>query len=189
MAHVRDIRLMLGMTPDFQQMAEVAFAVEFSQAEVNQNINFGLYVSLLQYDPRNGNSFNMTNYQTPFFSAHNGHQPNQTTPYMSRDNGIFWVAREVIRPNATKTHYFQRKCTFQRQLQGNYGSSMQQGDYTAYVMVIPEITEGRGWSNVYRLGQGQTQAQVPFGAYMSGQTNGQYYDQAVPAAGFSNGMI
>ena len=52
MAQVRDIRLMLGMSPEFQQIAEVSFAVEFSQAELNQNINFGMYVNLLQYDPR-----------------------------------------------------------------------------------------------------------------------------------------
>jgi hypothetical protein len=50
------------------------------------------------------------------------------------------------------------------------------------VSVIPEITEGRGWSQVYRLGQGQ----VPFGAQMNGQS--QFFNEQ-PVGSFANNLI
>jgi len=170
MAQVRDIRLVIGTNPEFQQLAEVSFAVEFSQAEVTQNINFGLYVSLLQYDPRLINQYQHLSPNGAFeYGNHAMSQGRGQGPTLGRDHGVLWIAREVIRPNGTKTHYFQRKCTFQRPSHNGMGSAFSNyGEFTAHVNVIPEITEGRGWSNVQRLGQGQPY----FGSQQNGQMNG-----------------
>jgi hypothetical protein len=169
MAHVRDVRLQLGTNQEFQNLAEVNFAVEFSQAEVSQNINFGLYVTLMQYDPRVMQQYNhLTQNGAYDYGSYPMGQGNGWNPVVGREQGILWIAREVIRPNGTKTQYFQRKCTFQKPTNGQFQNGNFNGQFMAHVSVIPEITEGRGWSNAYRLGQGQ----MPFGNHaMNGQHN------------------
>lgn len=176
---------MLGMSPEFQQIAEVSFAVEFSQAELNQNINFGMYVSLLQYDPRIMSQFQHMSPNGAFeYGNHPFAQGRSQNPTMGREHGVMWIAREVIRPNGTKTQYFQRKCVFQRNQQNGMGNAYNNfGEYTAYVNVIPEITEGRGWSNVYRMGQQQS-LHMP---YTNGYMNGNGQQETMPA--FADNVI
>lgn len=186
MAHVRDVRLQLGMNQEFQRLAEVTFAVEFSQAELNQNLNFGLYVTLLQYDPRVLQQYHNLNQNGAFeFGGYPGGQGNSWNPTLGRDQGVLWIAREVIRPNGTKSQYFQRKTTFQRSQRGGFNGSFngQQEFYTAHVNVIPEITEGRGWSNPFRMGQGQ----MPFAAHT--HSNGQFANEHSSNGVYENSMI
>lgn len=155
MAQVRDVRLQLGINQEFQQLAEVSFSVEFSQAEVNQNINFGLYVALLQYDPRVLQQYRHSAQNGAFeFGGYPHGQGNHWNTLLNRDNGVLWIAREVVRPNGTKSQYYHRKVSFQRPQRNGFNGSQHTSDlYTAHVNVIPEITEGRGWSNPFRMGQ------------------------------------
>ncbi|MDX2063144.1 MAG: hypothetical protein SFY70_08795 [Bacteroidia bacterium] len=183
MAHVRDVRLQLGMNQEFQHLAEVTFAVEFSQAEVNQNINFGLYVTLLQYDPRVLSQYHHLSQNGAYeFGSYPQGQGNGWNPTVGRENGVLWIAREVIRPNGTKSQYFQRKATFQRQQRNSFGGQ-QQEFFTAHVNVIPEITEGRGWSNPFRFGNGQ----MPLGAQHTQQP--QFFDEPQFNGAYANNLI
>jgi hypothetical protein len=149
MAQVRDIKLFNSYNQDNQIVAEVNFSVEFAQAEVNQNVNFGLYVMLLAVDE------NMRPYQFEnngaFEMTPDARRQSDFWTNRSRYNDkVMWIAREVINPRGCKTQYFTRRTIFQRNSAFN-----QYPGFCANVCVIPEITEGRGWSNVCQFNPGQ----------------------------------
>jgi hypothetical protein len=154
MAQVRDIKLMTGTTPDHQVVAEVQFAVEFSQAELNQNMQFGLYVMLVAVDERMQPVSMMPNgaremqFQQPERWMNSSH-PRQQDQVLS-------IAREFISPRNCKTQFYTRRAVLQRN-----SRFMNWPGFFAQVAVIPEITEGRGWSRVVQL-QPNQQLFMPF---------------------------
>lgn len=154
MAQIRDVKLITGTTPDHQVVAEVQFAVEYSQAELNQNMHFGLYVMLVAVDER----------MQPVNFGHNGAQElqyQQPERWMNPSNPrsqdqVLWIAREYVSPRNCKTQFYTRRAVLQRN-----SRFMSWPGFFAHVAIIPEITEGRGWSRVFRL-QPNQQLFMPF---------------------------
>ncbi len=164
MAQVRDVKLFTGSTPDQQVVAEVQFAVEYSQAELSQNMQFGLYVMLIAVDER----------MQPVNMGHNGAremQYQQPERWMQSGNSrmqdqVLWIAREFVSPRNCKTQFYTRRAVLQRN-----SRFMSWPGFFAQVAVIPEITEGRGWSRVFQL-QPNQQLFMPFENEMMFMNNG-----------------
>ena len=154
MAQVRDIKLLTGTTSDHQVVAEVQFAVEYSQAELNQNMQFGLYVMLVAVDER----------MQPIGMGHNGaremqfQQPERwmNASHPRQQDQVLSIAREFVSPRNCKTQFYTRRAVLQRN-----SRFMTWPGFFAQVAVIPEITEGRGWSRVVQL-QANQQLFMPF---------------------------
>jgi hypothetical protein len=166
MAQIRDIQLEMGMQPDQQTFADVRFSVEFSEAEMRRNMQYGLYVGLFRNDERAYQAEFETNgaYQTFMMPAHPGvfmgngqaadaqfgmHFGNQDSGQRNAQSGLVcWIARESLMPSQTQTHHITRKTTFDlNRFPKSYNG------FRAMVWVVPEIAQGQGWSKPQRLGQ------------------------------------
>ncbi|MDX2063143.1 MAG: hypothetical protein SFY70_08790 [Bacteroidia bacterium] len=71
MAQVRDIQLEMGQLQDQQAYADLRFTVEFSDAELRRNLQYGLYAGLFYHDSRSLNAEFESNgaYQTYMMPA------------------------------------------------------------------------------------------------------------------------
>lgn len=171
MAQTRDIRLEMGWQTDQLAYAEVRFSVEFSEAELRRNMNYGLYVGLFYHDERMYHAEMEQNgaYQTllmPTYpygmdaGAYGGNMPGQpwqngngsneaaahSDGWQQRASGLVsWICREQLQPGTTQTHHINRRTTF------DLGRMpRQQAEYRALVWAVPEISTGQGWSRPQR---------------------------------------
>ena len=182
MAQVRDIKLFAKTNREDQMVAEVNFAVEFSQAEIQQNMNYGLYVMLLAVDERmRPQQWDPTQMNFHHDAWRNGERGSFMNENWLRDR-VIWIARENINARNCQSRYFTRRCAFQRNNRFN-----QYPGYCANVRVIPEIYEGRGWSKAVGMRGGAFERNSRQTDDFDRNRSFREYDNYENYAGFSDG--
>ena len=141
MAHVSDVRLSMGRVSSRIEFAEVTARVDFASKEVAENLNFGLFIPLVEVDDA---------FDTYHYNANGGF--NVSIDWRSvgdLDDFVTWIAARTIRPNGSSTRFVRERKEFDvgDQEGGNE-------EYRALVWVVPEIFEGKSWSNILRVNLG-----------------------------------
>lgn len=141
MARINNARLRMGRVSGSQEYAEVTFQVNFTTAEVEQNLLFGLHTMLYERDdsidvyiPRPNGAFSLS---VDKISKGNA------------DDYVRYLDSRSIRPNGRSTQFFRIRREF------NVGN--QEGgneEYRALVNIIPEIAPGRAWTNELSINLG-----------------------------------
>lgn len=141
MANVSNVRLAMGRVSSSIEFAEVTFSINFSSQEVKENLVFGLYIPLFERDDA------LDTYHFEPNGAFGGSVNWRSLGDL--DDFITWISFESIRPNGNNTIVLTRRKEF------NVGNQ-ESGDeeYRALVWVIPEIVEGKAWSNEVSINLG-----------------------------------
>lgn len=141
MARVSNVRLSMGRVNATMEFAVVSFSIDFSTAEVSQNLAFGLYTALYERDDA------LDTYHSNQNGAFNFGI--ETKASGNADDFITWVDSRSVRPNGQNTRFF----TVRREFNvGNQESGNE--EYRAFVNIIPEITSGQAWSNEVSINLG-----------------------------------
>lgn len=134
MASISNARLRMGRVSSTQEFAEVTFSVNFSGAEVSQNLAFGLYTALYERDD------SLDTYhadQNGAFSFRIVTRANGNA-----DDFVQWIDSRAVRPDGQNTRFF----TVRREFNvGNQEAGNE--EYRAFINIIPEITTGQTWTN------------------------------------------
>lgn len=141
MAKISNVQLRMGRVNSTLEFAEVTFSVNFSSAEVSQNLAFGLYTALYERDD------SLDSYHVEQNGAFNINLHRRANGNM--DDFIQWVDTRSVRPNGQGTRFFTVRKEFNV---GNQESGNE--EYRAFVNIIPEITSGRAWSNELSINLG-----------------------------------
>ncbi len=141
MAHVSNVRLSMGRVSSSIEYAEVNFSINFTSKEVSDNLAFGLFIPLFEIDDA------MDTYHWETNGAFNVSVNWRNIGDL--DDFITWISSEVIRPNGNSTVVLTRRKEFDV---GNQESGNE--EYKALVWVIPEIAEGKAWSNTLKINLG-----------------------------------
>ena len=146
MAQVNNVELKMGRasTSTTLEFAEVNFSINFSDQEVRQNLAFGLHVFLYEKDD------NLDIYHLEPNGMFNvGTRLHPDRELDDKDDFVRRITREIIRPNGDNLVDLSRSQQFDvgNQEDGNE-------EYMALVWVIPEIVEGKAWSNEFSINLG-----------------------------------
>jgi hypothetical protein len=145
MANVSNARLKMGRVSDRMEFAEVTFSINFSAAEVAQNLSFGLYTALFERDdkldfyiPTPNGAFDWGDARLSIHSIENedGRIPS-------------FVDTKIIRPNGQNTRLFTVRKDFDLGVQEDGNE-----EYRAFINVVPEITSGQAWTNEVSINLG-----------------------------------
>ncbi|CAN5706336.1 hypothetical protein BH20ACI4_BH20ACI4_11030 [soil metagenome] len=141
MANVSNVRLAMGRVSNRIEFAEVNFSINFSSQEIKENLVFGLYIPLFERDDE------LDTYHFEVNGAFGGSVNWRSLGDL--DDFITWISFESIRPNGNSTIILTRRKEFDvgNQEDGNE-------EYRALVWVIPEIVEGKAWSNEVSINLG-----------------------------------
>jgi hypothetical protein len=123
------------------EFALVTFTVNFSRAEVRQNLIFGLYTALYERD--DALDMFVTNPNGAFnFSIERKANGNM-------DDWVTWLDSRTIRPNGQNSRIVTIRNEFNvgNQERGNE-------EYRAFINVIPEIAAGKAWTNEVSINLG-----------------------------------
>ena len=134
MANISNVRLSMGRRNATMEFGRITCNVNFSSSEVAHNLQFALYAAIFEIDDqRDTYHYN----QNGAFSV-----SIERRAQGDRDDFIRWITSEVIRPNGNSTISIDRSLDFNvgNQERGNE-------EYEAVVWVVPEITDGKAWSN------------------------------------------
>ena len=141
MANVSNVRLAMGRVSNSIEFAQVSFSINFSGQEVKENLAYGLYIPLFEID----DDLDIYNLEpNGAFSVSINWEPVD-----DRDDFVAWISTEVIRPNGNSTISLTRRREFDV---GNQESGDE--EYKALVWVVPEIVEGKAWSNTLSINLG-----------------------------------
>ena len=141
MANVSNVELRMGRVSSTLEFAEVRFTLNFSPQEVSQNLLFGLYIPLFEVD----DALDSYHWEpNGFFRVGVNWRA-----FGGLDDFVTWVAQETIRPNGNSTLMLTRRAEFDVGNQ-EWGNE----EYKAMVWVVPEIVEGKAWSNTLRINLG-----------------------------------
>ncbi len=149
MAQIHNIQLQVGLDGQNQGRARVSFMVEFSEAEQNRNLQYGLYIGLFDADyQRYDQQFEHNGaYQTVFMPATPPEYRQRHTPENS-GGLILWVCRETLNPQGMRSRQIERACSF------DWNQIMRRTrNLRAYVWVVPEIADGRASSRIVRISE------------------------------------
>lgn len=141
MANVSNVRLAMGRVNSTMEFAEVTFTIRFSNQEVKENLAFGLFIPLFEIDDQ---------LDTYHWEANGAF--NVSVNWRSignQDDFITWITSEVIHPNGNNTLVLTRRKDFNV---GNQESGNE--EYKALVWAVPEIVEGKAWSNTLSINLG-----------------------------------
>lgn len=141
MAHVSNVRLSMGRVSSTLEFAEVSCTITFSGKEVADNIAFGMFIPIFERDD------GLDTYHWEANGAFNVSVNRRAIGNL--DDFITWVSSEVIRPNGNHTISITRRKEFDV---GNRESGNE--EYRALVWVVPEICEGKAWSNELHVNLG-----------------------------------
>lgn len=141
MAHISGVRLSMGRVSNIIEFAEVTFRITFSGQEVKENLAFGLFIPLFEVDD---------SLDTYHWEANGGFNVNVNWRAVGDlDDFVTWIAQESIRPNGHNSLLLTRRKEFNV---GNQESGNE--EYKAMVWAIPEIFEGKAWSNTLSINLG-----------------------------------
>ncbi len=133
MATVKDQLLIVDQESSGKRYTELSFSVDFSNREVNENINFGLYLALMERDEEfekyHSNPNGVFYFNFPWFN----------TSQCGSD--VYWIETRNFQPNGSKTKYFQIKKSITEHLDHSSDSK-----YRAFIFVVPDITCGQAFA-------------------------------------------
>ena len=134
MASIENQMLKIQKSGEIFERAKVRFEVKFTSREVQENIQFGIFMLLMERDEEFERYHNSTNGVFSFsFSPFN---------LTNTGNHICWMANKTIQPNGTnKTRVeFNNEVITQNEL-------CDQSNYRVYIFVMPEVLCGQAWTN------------------------------------------
>lgn len=134
MASIDNQLLKIQKTGDVFETASVSFEVNFTSREVEDNIQFGIFMLLMERDEEFERYHNSTNGVFSFsFSPFN---------LTNTGNHICWMENKTIQPNGS----FKTKILFNNEViaQENF---CDQSKYRVYIFVMPEVLCGQAWTD------------------------------------------
>lgn len=141
MAKVSRPRLNMGRETSMVEFAQVSFMIEYSPHEVQENISFGLFVPLFEIDDE------LDTYHWEANGAYNVSANWRNIGDL--DDFVTWVTTQNIRPDGDNRRSYRFRKVF------DVGD--QEGgeeEYKAFVWAIPEVQEGKGWTNTLSVNLG-----------------------------------
>ena len=144
MAQVNNVRLKMGRASSGLEFAEVNCSVNFSNQEVRQNLAFGLHIFIYEKDDK------LDIYHLEANGMLNvGVRLHSDNQFDDEDEFVRRFSREIIRPNGNTMLPIGRREEFDV---GNQEDNNE--EYLALVWVVPEIVEGKAWSNEVSINLG-----------------------------------
>ena len=134
MASIEHQILKIQKTGDVFEKASVGFDVKFTSREVEENIQFGIFMLMMEKDEEFERYHNSSNGVFSFsFSPFN---------LSNTGNHICWMANKTVQPNGSSTV----KIEFNNEVitQNDY---CDQSNYRVYIFVMPEVLCGQAWTN------------------------------------------
>ncbi len=134
MAEVQNQLLKIEKSGEMFERACVSFDVHFTSREVSENIQFGIFMLLMEKDEEFEKYHNSTNGVFSFsFSPFN---------LTNTGNHICWMANKTIIPNGSSS----TKIQFNNEVitQDDF---CDQSKYRVYIFVMPEVLCGQAWTN------------------------------------------
>ena len=134
MAAVENQVLKIEKSGEIFEKASVGFEVCFTSREMEENIQFGIFMLLMERDEEFEKYHNSTNGVFSFsFSPFN---------LTNTGNHICWMANKTIQPNGSNTIkvQFNNEVITQSEL-------CDQSNYRVYIFVMPEVLCGQAWTN------------------------------------------
>ena len=134
MAAVENQVLKIKKIDDLFETASVGFDVTFTSREIEDNIQFGIFMLLMERDEEFEKYHNSTNGVFSFsFSPFN---------LTNTGNHICWMANKTIQPNGSS----KVKINFNNEVIAQ-GEHCDQSNYRVYIFVMPEVLCGQAWTN------------------------------------------
>jgi len=134
MAAVENQVLKIEKSGEIFEKASVGFEVCFTSREIEENIQFGIFMLLMERDEEFEKYHNSTNGVFSFsFSPFN---------LTNTGNHICWMANKTIQPNGSNSIkvQFNNEVITQNEL-------CDQSNYRVYIFVMPEVLCGQAWTN------------------------------------------
>ncbi len=134
MAAIENQILKIQKSGEIFERAKVGFEVTFTSREVEENIQFGIFMLLMERDEEFEKYHNSTNGVFSFsFSPFN---------LTNRGNHICWMANKTVQPNGSQNIKieFNNEVITQNDL-------CDQSNYRVYIFVMPEVLCGQAWTN------------------------------------------
>ena len=144
MARIRNIRLAMGTSASGLESANITGSVDFTSHEVQQNLNYAVWVAINEQDDKTIYHFYTNGQAKPEVLK------TLQNPLGNLDDDVrqFFLA-QTIRPNG--------RSTVSIEINREFDVGDQEDDneeYQATVFAIPEITHGYGLSNIVSINLG-----------------------------------
>jgi len=134
MAEIQNQILKIEKSGDMFERASIRFKVNFTSREVQDNIQFGIFMLLMERDEEFEKYHNSSNGVFSFsFSPFN---------LTNTGNHICWMANKTIMPNgasSTDIEFMNEVIT--------QDETCDQSKYRVYIFVMPEVLCGQAWTN------------------------------------------
>ena len=134
MASIENQMLKIQKSGQIFEHAKVRFEVKFTSREVQENIQFGIFMLLMERDEEFEKYHNSSNGVFSFsFSPFN---------LTNGGNHICWMANKTVQPNGSPKIKieFNNEVITQNEL-------CDQSNYRVYIFVMPEVLCGQAWTN------------------------------------------
>lgn len=134
MAKVKNQVLQIVKTGDMFEKACVSFEVSYTSREIAENIQFGIFMLLMERDEEFEKYHNSSNGVFSFsFSPFN---------LTNTGNHICWMANKTVQPNGSSATIleFNNEVITQNE-------KCDQSKYRVYIFVMPEVLCGEAWTN------------------------------------------
>ncbi len=134
MAEIQNQVLKIEKTSEMFEKACVNFEVKFTSREVEENIQFGIFMLLMERDEEFEKYHNSSNGVFSFsFSPFN---------LTNTGNHICWMANKTVQPNGSGSVRieFNNEVITQEE-------PCDQSNYRVYIFVMPEVLCGQAWTN------------------------------------------
>ena len=134
MAEIKNQILKIHKTGEIFEKACVRFQLSFTPREVAENIQFGIFMLLMEKDEEFEKYHNSTNGVFSFsFSPFN---------LTNTGNHICWMANKTVQPNGVS----EIKISFNNEVISQ-DEMCDQSKYRVYIFVMPEVLCGQAWTN------------------------------------------
>ncbi len=134
MAEIKNQILKIHKTGEIFEKACVRFQLSFTPREVAENIQFGIFMLLMEKDEEFEKYHNSTNGVFSFsFSPFN---------LTNTGNHICWMANKTVQPNGVS----EIKIAFNNEVISQ-DEMCDQSKYRVYIFVMPEVLCGQAWTN------------------------------------------
>jgi len=134
MAKVQNQLLKIEKTGEVFEKACISFEVSFTTREIEENIQFGVFMLLMERDKEFEKYHNSSNGVFSFiFSPFN---------LTNTGNHICWMANKTVQPNGLSA----KKIEFNNEVISQ-DNMCNQSKYRVYIFVMPEVLCGEAWTN------------------------------------------
>lgn len=134
MAAIENQILKIERSGDIFESANVGFEISFTSREVDENIQFGIFMLLMERDEEFEKYHNSANGVFSFsFSPFN---------LSNSGNHICWMANKTVQPNGLS----KVRIEFNNEVVAQ-DALCDQSNYRVYIFVMPEVLCGQAWTN------------------------------------------